>query len=407
MKTKLNKSTLALLSVSVLAAPAVFAEQTSAADGITQALADSKVNVSFRARYEGVDQDDINKDASALTLKSRITVKTGDYNGLSLGVEVDNVTALVDSYDDLTNDYSGNDSVVADPELTDVNQAFLQYKTAKLTATAGRQRILHNNQRFVGGVGWRQNEQTFDGYRVQYKASDALTLDYSFIYNANRIFGDEKKGTDLGGDFHFANAALKVNNDHKVSGFAYLLDFDTADAMSSNTYGALYNGKFGAVNVNASIATQSDAGDNPTSYDATYFNAEVSTKLGSVTLLGGYELLGSDNGKAAFSTPFATLHKFQGFSDQFLNTGSSAGFKDGVEDLYITAKTNVNGIALTATFHDLSSDEGSIDYGTEIDLVAAYKLDKNYGFLVKFASYNSDALSTDTSKLWLQATAKF
>ncbi|WP_206486459.1 alginate export family protein [Thalassotalea sp. G2M2-11] len=413
MKTNTKTLSLSLISSAILASVAF----NSAAAGnnnasFSEALADSKVNVSFRARYEGVDQDGANgasdKDATALTLKSRLTVKTGAYNGLSLGVEVDNVTALVDDYNDLTLDYSGSDAVVADPEITDVNQAFLQYKTGKFTATAGRQRVLHNNQRFVGGVGWRQNEQTYDGYRFQYKASDSLTLDYSYIYNANRIFAaDSKKADNLSGDFHLATANYKVNKSHKVGAFAYLLDFDKAHAMSSSTYGALYNGKFDAIFVNASVATQSDNGDNPVSYDASYLNAEIGAKLENFTVLGGYEVLGSDDGKAAFSTPFATLHKFQGFADSFLGTGSSAGLKNGVEDTYVTVKTKLSGIGLSATFHDLTSDEGSIDYGTELDIAASYTIANKYKLLVKYADYSADDLGTDTSKLWIQLAAKF
>jgi len=411
MKFTKTKLSLALIATSVISAPFAMADGASFNSGVKKALADTKVNVSLRARYEGVDEDGVNdasdKDATALTLKSRITLKTGAFKNWSLGLEVDNVTAIVDDYNDLTFDYSGNDSVVADPEVTDVNQAYLQYNTGKVKVTAGRQRILHNNQRFIGGVGWRQNEQTYDGYRIQYAASDALSLDYSYIHNANRIFADDKKGDDLSGAFHFANAGYRINKSHKVSAFAYVLDFDTAHAMSSNTYGALYNGNFGAINVNLSAATQSDAGDNAVSYDASYYNAEIGTKLGNVTILGGLEVLGSDDGKAAFSTPFATLHKFQGFSDKFLGTGSSTGMKNGVEDAYITVKTKLGGVKLTATFHDLASNEGDIDYGTELDLVAAYKFQNNFNVLVKFASYSSDDLSTDTSKLWVQVATKF
>ena len=406
MKNIVKKLSFSLITTAILAAPSAFA--FDAATGIKNSLADSKINATFRARYEAVDQDNLNKDASALTLKSRVTLNTGAYNGLSLGLEVDNVTALVDDYNDLTNSYVGNDSVVADPTGTDVNQIFLKYKTGKLTATGGRQRILHNNQRFVGGVGWRQNEQTYDGYRFQYAATNALTLDYSYVYNVNRIFEtDSKKAADLSGHFHFINATYKASKAHKLSTFAYLLDFETSHAMSSNTYGAIYNGKFGNVFVNASAASQSDAGDNAVSYDATYLNAETGAKLGSVTLLAGYELLGSDDGVAAFSTPFATLHKFQGFADSFLGTGSSVGVKKGVEDTYITAKTKVSGVALSATYHDLSSDEGSVDYGSELDLVAAYKIAKGYKLLVKYAAYSADGLGTDTDKLWIQLSTKF
>ena len=397
--------TLSLLTAAILSAPAAFAADPAHGKGITDALADSKVNVSFRARYEGVDEDGVagnaDKDATALTVRSRLTLNTGAYQGLSLGLEVDNVTALVDDYNDLTFDYSGNDSVIADPEITDINQAYIKYVNGDLTATGGRQRILHNNQRFVGGVGWRQNEQTYDGVRLEYQANDSLSFDYSYIHNANRIFADAKKGADLGGEFHFLSVPYKVNKEHKITAFAYLLDFDTAAGLSTDTYGALYNGKFGPVFVNASAASQSDAGDNTNSFTATYLNAEVGSKFDIVTVLAGYEVLGSDNG-VGFSTPFATLHKFQGWADKFLGTPP-----EGVQDIYVTAKTKVKGVKLSATYHNLTSDVGSKDWGNELDLVAAYKVNKNYGVLVKYANYSADDKPTDTSKLWIQATAKF
>ncbi len=94
MKTNIGKFALSLVAASVIAAPAAFAGETSHGKDITAALADSKVNVNFRARYEGVDQDGIDKNADALTLKSRITVNTGAYQNFSAGIEVDKVHAF-------------------------------------------------------------------------------------------------------------------------------------------------------------------------------------------------------------------------------------------------------------------------------------------------------------------------
>jgi len=118
-------------------------------------------------------------------------------------------------------------------------------------------------------------------------------------------------------------------------------------------------------------------------------------------LLAGYELLGSDNG-VGFSTPLATLHKFQGFSDKFLSTPA-----EGIQDVYLTVKGAVSGVNLSATYHDLSSDINDKDYGSEIDLVAVYSINKNYKTLIKLATYSATDHATDTSKLWLQAEAKF
>jgi len=396
MKTNIRNITLSLITASALTAPLAFADVTAVSSGVTQALEESKVNLSFRAREEYVDQDGIDDAANALTVKSRMTIKTGAYSNFSLGLEVDNVSALVDNYNSTQNgetDYP----VVADPTGTDVNQGYLQYKNNNFTGVVGRQRILHNNQRFVGGVGWRQNEQTYDGVRLQYNVN-ALSVDYSYVHNINNI-----KAQNVTGDFHLANLGYKINKEHKISAFTYLLDYN-ADAnakLSTSTYGALYNGKFGPVFVNASLASQSDNGDNANSFTASYMNAEVGSKFGKVTVLGGYEVLGSDNG-VAFSTPLATLHKFQGFADKFLGTPA-----EGVQDIYVTVKGAISGVKLSATYHDLSSDVGSKDWGSEIDLVAAYKVNKNYSVLAKFASYSADEHATDTSKLWLQLAAKF
>ena len=398
MNTAVNKFTLSLITTAILMAPAAFASETEHGNSITEALSDSTVKVELRARYEGVDQDGIDKDASAATLKSRITVKTGSYSNFSMAIEVDKVDALVDNYNSKTN---GNTEypVVTDPQGTDVNQAYIKYENNGFSAVVGRQRVLHNNQRFVGGVGWRQNEQTYDGVRAQYKA-DAFSVDYSYIQNINDITANNVKG-----DFHLANGIYKMNKSHKVSAFAYLLDYDAIEQAqnSSSIVGALYNGNFGKFLVNASLASQSDNGDNPTSYSAMYINAEAGYNFGPVTLLAGYELLGSDNG-VGFNTPLATKHKFNGWTDKFLGTPG-----EGLQDVYITAKGKVSEVKWAATYHDFSSDVESIDFGSELNLVATYQVNKNYGVLVKAANYSDGdvAAKTDTNKIWVQLTAKF
>lgn len=400
MKNKTKYTSLALLSAAILTTPLAFAEASTVASGVKKALTESSVKLNFRARYEGVNQDDIDDNANALTLKSRISLNTGSFQGLSAGLEVDNVTDIIDNYNSTSNG-KNEYPVVADPTGTDVNQLFLKYTADNFSATAGRQRILHNNQRFVGGVGWRQNEQTYDGYRFQVAPVKGFSADYNYVYNINRIFGPDGAKADLHGQFHLLNTGYEINKDHKFNVYAYLLDFDTAASSSTDTYGASYNGKFGPVMINAAYATQSEAGDNSADFSADYYNVELGTNISSVTLLAGIESLGSDNG-VGFSTPLATLHKFQGFADKFLATPDQ-----GVKDIYVTAKTKVNGIKLSATYHDLSSDVESIDYGSEIDIAAAYAINKNYNVLVKFSSYNADDYGTDTDKLWLQIAANF
>ncbi|MEQ3657808.1 MAG: alginate export family protein [Glaciecola sp.] len=399
MKTKIALS----ITAALFAGHFVSAEtaHASALDDIQKALSDGNTDITLRYRYERVDQDNIDKTTNASTLLTRLSYKSADANGFYVVLEADNVSAIGNENFNSTVNGNGQYPVVADPIGTDMNQAFLAYKTGNTLFSVGRQRINHNDQRFVGGVAWRQNEQTYDGYRVQYDNQQGLKFDYSYVYNVNRIFGTKSPNSDLDGNLHLLNVNYAINDAHKLTGFVYELDFDTANAIATRTIGASYDGKLSKIKIHASLAQQSDTGDNPTDFTADYINLELSTRLSGVNLGIGYESLGSDNGKG-FSTPLATLHKFQGFTDKFLGTPAT-----GVNDLYVKASGKVGKLTLAAIYHQLESDAGSIDYGDEINLVAKYPVAKDVGLLVKYANYSADDFSVDTNKLWGMLTFKF
>ena len=103
-----------------------------------------------------------------------------------------------------------------------------------------------------------------------------------------------------------------------------------------------------------------------------------------------------------FSTPLATGHKFQGFADKFLGTPAN-----GIEDSYFKVATKVGGVKLIAFYHEFEAEEGSMDYGSEVDFIAAYKINENYSVLFKYAAYDADEFATDTDKAWLMLSAAF
>lgn len=366
---------------------------------ITDAVANGTVKINMRARYEGVDEDNAKKGANAGTLRTRLTYKTAGFMGINVLAEVDNVTAI-GQFNSTDNGNTGY-SVVADPEGTDVNQIALTYKRDDLKATAGRQRILHQGQRFVGGVGWRQNEQTYDSLRVEYALNSALNFDYVYIHNINRVFGDSSAKPDMHGAFQLVNVNYKINKSHKVTGFAYNLDYDTSADSSTQTLGFDYDGKLGVVYLHTSYATQSDTADSTKDFSADYYAVDASIKVSSFKIKAGVEVLGSDNG-IAFSTPLATLHKYQGFADKFLGTPAT-----GIQDVFAGVATKIGPVAVSATYHDFKSDVDSIDYGSELDLTAKYKFNKNVTGLVKYADYSADEHSVDTSKLWVMVNVNF
>ena len=399
------------------AGQAIAEEQTTLKDAIT----DGKLNFNLRYRYENVDDDVRPEEAHASTVRARLTYNTKTFSNFQVGLEVDHVEALGgDNYDDLHGSLTDH-AVVADPEGTEINQAWIAYSGIdNTTVKFGRQRINLDNQRFVGGVGWRQNEQTYDGITVVNTSLPDTTVVYAHVSNVNRIFGPNsgRAGTpaadvNLDSDANIFNVNYKGLGIGAISAYAYLLDVDDhpvnhtlSDALSTKTFGARLTGSQGEETkflYTAEFARQSDYKNNPTSFDANYYNLEGGIQAKGVTAKLGMEVLEADGKKGiAFSTPLATLHKFQGFADKFLNTPGN-----GIEDLYASVFTKVLGAKVGIIYHDFEADEGSADYGDEVDLVVAKQVHKNVNLLLKYANYNADEFGTDTQKAWLQVVVNF
>lgn len=373
------------------------APDAAPATSFDEALGLGEVSLGLRARTEQVDAGDA-ETLDLTSLRTRLTYESAAYRGFSTLVEMDDVTHL--------SDFEGG---IGDPEGTEVNRATLSYGLGETLLKYGRQRILLDNQRFVGGVGFRQNEQTYDGFSITDNSLSDTTLFLAHINNVNRIFGEDSPAGDHKNDTYLLNAGYAGIGAGTLSAYAYLIDNEDAAAFSTDTYGLRFAGEAGAASYALEYATQSDAADNPASYDADYLLAEGGYKLGPVTLKAGYELLGADGIDGQFITPLATLHKFQGWNDRFLGggTGNIAG---GIEDIYASLGTSLAGVKLVVNYHQLSSDDSGVSgmdkLGSEYGFVAGGKL----GFAklsLKYSRYTADDFSVDTDKLWLTAQAQF
>jgi len=409
------RALMAMTVVSAGAAVSAHADDESAdpskstsASSLSDMITQGELNLNFRYRYEYVDQDGFDKDAKASTLRSRVTAKSASWNGVTLLGEVDNVSYL--GSEDFNNTDNGETDypVVADPKGTDLNQLWIGYAGAEAAAKYGRQRMLYGNQRFVGGVAWRQNEQTFDGLRATWKpVNTGLNIDYAYVYNVNRLFGpDDTKAqpADLSGDNHFFRLDYQIAAPHSLSVFAYLLDIEDRERFgaaksvdnSTDTFGIEYAGALGPVKIDAAYAWQTDAGDSELDYSTDYYRVEMKSTFSGVTGRVGYEVLGSDN-SVGFKTPYATLHKFQGWADLFLTTP-----EDGIEDFYLGVSGKWGRLALQATYHDFQAESGNADFGSEIDLMAGWRFNDVIGVQLHYADFSTDSPSrfADTRKAW-------
>lgn len=374
------------------------------------AVARGDASGSFNLRYEGVDEDNALKNATAVTLRSALKYTTAPFKGFTAVVEAEDVRAVgADEYSvPLTGFNTGRYSVIADPETTEINQAYLQYIKGGFTTRFGRQDIRYDNQRFLGAVPWRQDFQTFDALTLEYKKDAALvyTLDYHYFTQRNRIFAER---SDIDSSDHVFHGVINTPVG-ALTGYAYLLEEDIALANGLDTYGVRLTGtrRLGGYDWTylAEYATQ-DSKRGAAHFDADFYNVEAGVTVKGTTAKLGIESLGSDGGRYGFATPLATLHAFQGWADQFLATPAQ-----GIDDVYFSlARPIFNGTA-TFVYHDYSADRSTAtidDLGDEINLQWVLPIRNNYQIGLKFADYSRGdvAARVDKQIIWTWATLTF
>lgn len=397
MKFTKTKLSLSLIATSILSASFAMADDSS----LASALTDGELSINANLRYESVEQKNAVKNADALTLRTRFNYTTGTFNGFSVVAELENSTALIDDYKDAIG--NGNEfSVIADPDHTELDQGYVAYKGGKLSGKIGRQVIAIDNHRYVGHVGWRQDRQTFDALTLGYQLSEATKVSYAYLTKRNRILSDKK---DVDSQDHLLNISHKLSAG-KLTGYAYLLEEDKTGGAETNTFGIRYTAatQLSGKKVLYSVEFAQQNND-ITDKSANYFSIEAGTKVASLNVKAGYELLGSDNGEYGFATPLATLHKFNGWADQFLGTPDQ-----GLQDIYVSVGGKLAGGSWKVISHNFSADKASStvdDLGSEIDSVYTKSINKTFKAGIKYAAYNAGDINVDTDKIWVWLEAKF
>lgn len=392
---------------------AVYAEGT-----IATLITDGTVDLKLRYRYVNIDQDGLANDANASTLQTMLGFRSGEVEGFSGYLQFRNVSNIgSENFNNTVNGKTGF-PVVADPDTTEVDQAYLKYSGLKnMSITAGRRKLKWGNQRFISALGWRQNNRSFDGIVLEgWSDGKALQAKYAYAWNVNRAFTDRSPVGNFDSNIHLFNLTYSGFEYGKLETYAYLLDLNDAFALglSTKTFGANFDGKAEIsedikILYFAEYANQSDYAGNPGDFSVDYFRLEGGIGLqNGLTLKVGYEQLGG-NGSASFKTPLALLHAFNGWADKFVVTPAN-----GLIDKYVKATmkfSNTSGLlkgaSITLFYHDFDSDTAGIKYGTEFDAAIIRKFAKHYTVMLKAAFYDADQFATDTTKLWFVVSANF
>lgn len=393
-------------------------------DAFMEALTGGNVSFSARARYESVEQDNVLKDADAFTLRTSLGYKTAAFHGFIGFIEFEDVTDLNGgNYEAFPQTDVKEYSVVADPEGTEINQAYLAYNGFDTEFRLGRQEITYRGapfHRFIGNVLWRQNHQSFEAFTMTNTSFTNTKLSYAYINKINTIFGDDLTtglidDGEIDMDSHLFNIQYSGLPVGELEGYAYYLDYEEAaddNLNSTATYGLRLTGAKRINDVFTAIYTaeysqQDDYADGEMDQQD-YYLIEVGGKYKGWLLKLSHEIQEGD-GVYSFKTPLGTNHAYQGWADMFLNTPSQ-----GLKDTYITLLGNVLGAKLVISYHDFETEQDGLDAGDEIDILLTKTFNEHYRLSVKYSNYNADseytsvnATSVDTKKLWIYGSVSF
>lgn len=368
----------------------------------------------LRYRLEAVDQHGLAEDATASTLRLRAGIRTAAWHGLSAVVEGEAIARLGPAhYNDTVNGRAAY-PIVADPSDVLLNQAYIRWQPdARVEATVGRQTVSFDNQRWVGAVDWRQNDQTQDAARLSLTPTTGTRIDYVHAWRVNRVFGpDSAQGIWRDNAIHLLRGSTTLAPLGTLTAYGYWLDLPDAPTLSSRTFGARLTGERplgGGLRLIYAVeyARQRNHGPNPRRFDHDYALIEPGLALGPVSARVGYEHLGGD-GTTALQTPLATLHAFNGWADRFLTTPAN-----GLRDLYADVQWRLGPLLTTSPatlrfqLHDYRATRGDSDYGREVGAMLTLPIDPRLTATVKASRYAAESFASDTTKFWFSLDARF
>ena len=391
----------------------------SAADGINM-LNDIKFSGEIRPRYEYAEVKDNNKEAGqALTARIHLIATGGllGVDGLTATVGVQSVNNFgYTNYNSTLNGNTQYDTIV-DPQFAMLSEASVDYKVGKTSLHSGRSHINLDNQRFIGTVGWRQNERSYDTASISDNSIENLNILAAYVYGTQGVKANPTAETN----------SILLNVKYKVADALTITAYDYMIASKYDTYGLALTGK---VDAGAKLAYRAEyvQQSNPTmeyitpdvKADATYINLDLGANVSGILAGVNYEVLSGTNSadKTAFNPSLGTNHKFNGWADVFYVAATPTS---GLKDANIRLGYKAKGFGkLLAVYHSFTAEttagNNSDNLGSEIDVVYVNKVPGVNGLtgLLKFASFSKGdatngftASQLDKQVAWAQLDYKF
>jgi hypothetical protein len=357
--------------------------------------------VDARLRYERVDDDAVVDEANATTLRTRfsLTARRSRFGAL---LEFEDVSPIgSERFNDTANGRT-NYAVVADPEATEVNRAWLSYAAPHaIHVKAGRQVVNRDRGRIIGHVGWRQNQQSFDAVTAE-RNKGKFRFWSGYLARANRIFGDQhpnpvQRQFEL--DAWVGEGAVHLGPG-TVTGTLHYIEFENDPTRSHRNLGLRWVGSHALdddrrIEYRAEWIDQGTHANGAAGNDAEYYALEAGYETRRWGIGANLEQLSGD-GMYGFQRPLATLHAYNGWADRFLSTPA-----EGLIDLYVDARLSIGGYVLKGEFHDFDADSGSLNFGNEIGFSVSRKFLKHLDVVLKYAGHDAGDVGADVHKIWV------
>ena len=376
-------------------------------------LTDTSFKTQIRPRYEYANfYLNQTKAASAYTTRASILLNTKlfGFKNLEANLSLNSVASFGDkNYSPLNPSYD----TINDTNGVRFSNALLSYNFYETYLKVGIEELNINNERFIGSDDFRQMGQSFDLVGMDSHLNEDIEFQLYYIYAIQNVNVQDK--------IRYAynivtNINMKVASMIDIQGYIYML------GSYHNTYGLSFSGDISEDNsylkYRFESAYQGDATLNnspnivkipgiqgkPTA-SSFYFNALLDVKLDNALFSFSYENLGaSKNSNPAFYTPFASLHKFNGDADVFLNTPDV-----GLQDIKLKLGVDTNNLGqLYMDAHYFSSTtEVTLNntiskyLGSELDFHYKFKNDyiKGFEFDLSSAYFFGGDIDTPTQEL--------
>lgn len=374
----------------------------------------TELNGFFRARYGQMDQQTNEGESFSALLRTSLNVTWQP--GWSTFAELDVVgRALRDRHSDGVTE--NGRPLVPDTAGFDLNQLFLERDNGYSRWRLGRQRIEWDNQRFIGGNAFWQNEQTFDGLTAQFRFADSSLFQYAYVYNVNRIFG-EQAGRYLDEDdprFAAQNGLRPVSRlgDHALdahwlrsewnewdyqhlTAYYYFTEYPDFAVLSHRQTGLrhTFDYKFTTWRLRTQLeyARQFDyETDNAAS--TSYQLLEAALGYHALEFAIRKEVLSARGGRA-FITPLGSTHDFHGIIDKFVSTP-----ENGLSELSLRISWRQAPWFIELRQFRFESEKQGMAFGNETDLSIRWRRHKSHSVLLS-AGYFRAYAGSDYSDEW-------